>query len=303
MNQTVSRILHRPSVSAALAVALLLVACSVGSVLASSIRSRSDGPRMNREFVVEVVSSAPDQVTGGDARLHIDVPRTVPLHQVRVWANGSDVSDRFSAIPGTRTLTGVIDGLELGENTVTVVPNGRGRGRPRPVSLTLTNYPIIGPVFSGPNQYPFVCTVQNEGLGQALIDNEAEGFPVYATDGSGVPTGEIIGYSRDCSAQTLVQYVYKSTGGGFKPYTLGGDRPGDIAQTTTIDGLTVDYIVRWERGTINRFIYSVAMLAPGDTSPDDLDRSAYVVSGEDERFRIRNSDGHCHLEHDDVDSG
>ena len=32
------------------------------------------------EFAVAVVSSAPQQVTGGDARLHIQVPRTVPLH-------------------------------------------------------------------------------------------------------------------------------------------------------------------------------------------------------------------------------
>jgi hypothetical protein len=239
------------------------------------MHSRFEGQRANREFVVEVVSSAPEQVTGGDARLHIDVPRSVPLHHVGIWANGSDVSGRFSAIPGTRTLTGLIDGLQLGENTVTVAPNGRGRGRPRPVSLTLTNHPITGPVFSGPNQYPFVCTVQNHGLGQALVDNDAEGFPVYATDGSGVPTDEIIGYSRDCSAETSVQYVYKSTEGGFRPYSPGMDRPVDMAQTTTIDGLTVDYIVRWERGTINRFIYSVAMLAPGDTSPDDLDRSAW----------------------------
>jgi len=42
-----------------------------------------------------------------------------------------------------------------------------------------------------------------------------------------------------------------------------------------MDSLTVDYIVRWERGTINRFIYSIAMLAPADTSPDDLDKSAW----------------------------
>ena len=41
-------------------------------------------------FVVKVVSSAPDQVTGGDARLHIAVPRTVPPHQVEVWVNGAN---------------------------------------------------------------------------------------------------------------------------------------------------------------------------------------------------------------------
>ena len=37
-----------------------------------------------------------DQVTGGDARLHILVPRTVPLHQVEVWVNGVDQLSHFA---------------------------------------------------------------------------------------------------------------------------------------------------------------------------------------------------------------
>ena len=230
-------------------------------------------------FDVAVVSSAPDRVTGGDARLHIEVPQTVPLHQVRILVNGDDQRDHFSAIPGTRTLTGVVDGLVMGENTVAVAPNGnrwqRGQGRPDIVTLVLTNPPISGPVFSGPHQYPFVCTVQKHGLGQAIVDNDSEGFPVYATDGDGNPTGEIIGYSRDCSAETQVRYVYRSTGGGFKTYLSGDPKPADMAQTTTMDGETVDYFVRWERGTINRFIYSIAMLAPFDMDPGELDTSSW----------------------------
>ena len=46
--------------------------------------------------------------------------------------------------------------------------------------------------------------------------------------------------------------------------------------TTTLDGHTVPYIVRWERGTINRFIYSIAMLAPTtETDPTDPDDSLW----------------------------
>jgi hypothetical protein len=220
------------------------------------------------EFVVQVVSSAPDQVSGGDARLHVQVPRVVPPQQVVVLVNGEDQSQHFTLMPGTRTLTGVVDGLAVGENTVTVMPNGKGKGRPDSVDMALTNYPISGPIFSGPHQYPFVCTVQTSGLGQPLVDNDSTGIPVY-------DNGELIGYSMDCSVDTQVEYVYKNTAGDFVPYTLGGDRPEDMAQTTTIDGLTVDYIVRWERGTINRFIYSVAMLAPFDSSPQDLNRDAW----------------------------
>src|SRR5204863_4696754 len=45
----------------------------------------------------------------------------------------------------------------------------------------------------------------------------------------------------------------------FKPYTVGST-PADLATTTTTAGLTVPYIVRVERGTMNRGIYDVAVL-------------------------------------------
>jgi hypothetical protein len=257
---------------ALLALAIFLfVALLVAPAAANSGVPDGDRPA----FMAEVVSSAADQVTGGDARLHIEVPHTVPLHQVTVLVNGQDMTDHFSVIPETRTLTGVVDGLALGDNEVQVLPNGNGKGRPQPVTVTLTNFPITGPVFSGPHQEPFICSVQRHGLGQPLVDSDSYGFTVFATDGDGQPTDEVIGYSTDCTAETKVDFVYKSTAGGFKPYTPGGERPADMAQTTTMDGLTVDYIVRWERGTINRFIYSIAMLAPDDSGPDDLSRTAW----------------------------
>jgi hypothetical protein len=220
-------------------------------------------------FQISVVSSAADQVTGGDARLHVYVPRTVPFKQVRILVNGENQRSHFERIPGTRVLTGVIDGLEIGDNVVKVKRRGRGRGYPRPVRLTLTNYPITGPVISGPHQYPFVCTTMTQGLGQPIPDDAVTGTKVF-DDG-----GNLIGYSRNCSVETQVTYLYRTTAGDWEPYTPGGDRPADMATTTTIDGKTVDYVVRWERGTINRFLYSIAMLAPGDTGPDDLDRSAW----------------------------
>ncbi len=250
-----------------LRVAMVLV---VAFLVASPMLAKEKPP-----FVAEVVSSAADEVTGGDARLHITVPTVTPFHQVEVLVNGVNQADRFFRIDGTQILTGVIDGLALGDNTVVVKQHGNGKGLPEPAVLTLTSHPITGPVFSGPHQHPFMCSVQYHGLGQPLVDNPSEGFPVFATDPDGNPTDEIIGYSMNCSAETLVTYVYKSTGGGFMPYVLGEPRPADMAQTTTMDGQTVDYIVRWERGTINRFLYSIAMLAPFDESPGDLDTSAW----------------------------
>lgn len=219
-------------------------------------------------FKVDVVSSAPDQVSGGDARLHIEVPRTVPPHKVRVLVNGVDQGSQFSVVPGTRRLSGVVHGLEIGENTVRVEPNGRGKGRPAAVELVLTNYPVTGPIFSGPHQYPFVCTTMTQGLGQPIADDPATGTRV-------IVAGETVGYSRNCSAETRVDFVYRTTGGSWAPYTPGMARPGDMAQTTTSEGKTVDYIVRHERGTINRFLYSIAMLAPFDGDTETLNRDAW----------------------------
>ena len=73
----------------------------------------------------------------------------------------------------------------------------------------------------------------------------------------------------NCSAQTRVQYVYRTTGSTFvalpEPYSI---LPGDLAMTTTLTGATVPYIVRLETGTINRAIYQTAILHnPNDPAP------------------------------------
>jgi len=123
-----------------------------------------------------------------------------------------------------------------------------------------------GPIFSGPQQYPFVCRTEQSNLGQPLVDNhEGFGIPVSAEDDSGDKTATISGYCKDCNTFSRVDYFYRSNvDGKFIFMEDPSSPPADMDQTTTSDGLTVDYIVRWERGTINRFIYSIAMLAPFD---------------------------------------
>jgi hypothetical protein len=131
-------------------------------------------------------------------------------------------------------------------------------------------------------QYPFACTTEDAGLGQPLVDNQdGDGVPVFAEDQDGEPIREeehILGWSRDCELETRFDYVYFDEQGDRHDLRMDGDpapgeRPADLATTTTIDGDEVDHIVRWERGTINRFIYSVAMLAPWeevvDGAPDE----------------------------------
>src|SRR5262249_19551004 len=108
-------------------------------------------------------------------------------------------------------------------------------------TLDLINHPITGPIVSGEHLKPFTCMTSESGLGEPL--------------------------DADCSARTKVEYFYRSNAtaeGSFKPMTAPSERPADLAQTTTTEGKAVPYIVRVESGTINRAIYRIAMLEPGE---------------------------------------
>jgi hypothetical protein len=230
---------------------------------------------------IEILSSAADQVSGGDALVRVDFPGDDIKVNAVLLLNGADVTG--SLAPEGEALVGVVDGFALGDNLLQLKPSANANTVK--AELVARNHPASGPIFSGPQQQPFVCTTARTGLGQPLVDNQDEiGIPValedengnYPSDGRGYPTAgaEIVGWSKDCAGERLLDYVYRTTGGSFQPLNdPSGPLPSDIAMTTTLDGETVPYIVRWERGTNNRFIYSVAMLAPttesDPTAPDD----------------------------------
>ncbi len=240
---------HRP-------VRLIAAGAAVAALFATAVPAGAAPPDTGptAPFAVEVLSSPADLVSGDDARVAIDVPRRIPIKKVTVTVNGQDVTSAFAEDPpGSRRLEGVVTGLPIGDSNLEVRSNGNGAGRPS-ASLTLTNHPITGPMFSGPHQQPFVCaTAGHRG--------NAELGPV--TD------------SSNCTIDTVVSFKYRTTGGGWANYDPAGARPADMATTTTMDGDTVDYIVRWERGTINRFIYSIAVLSPSDQDVDTPDLSAW----------------------------
>jgi hypothetical protein len=235
---------------------------------------------------IQILSSAPDQVSGGDALVRVQFPGVSVPPQVILTLNGVNVTSSLTRPPGEAALVGVVSGFALGDNLLVLKANAKAMKVL--ASLTVTNHPLSGPIFSGPQQQPFVCTTARVGLGQPIIDNQDSiGIRVaqedangnYPRDGRGYPTAAatIIGYSKDCGAVRRIEYQYRTTGGQFLPLASpGGTLPVDIAMTTTLDGQTVPYIVRWERGTINRFVYSVAMLAPTtETDPDDPDDSLW----------------------------
>ncbi len=178
-------------------------------------------------LTLSLLSSRPDMVSGGDALVEVTAPAGTT--SVTLTAGGRDVSAALSAGPAPNTWRGLVTGLTVGKSELVA------RSGSKTAKLTVTDYPITGPIFSGPHLTPYECKTKESGLGDPL--------------------------DADCSAATKIDYFYRSSGtpAAFKPWPAGA-RPTDIRNTTTIDGKTVPYIFKVESGTINRTIYRLAIL-------------------------------------------
>jgi Tannase-like family of unknown function (DUF6351) len=193
-----------------------------------------------RLALITVSNSRPELVSGGEVLVRVDVPAGVRDSAVRVTADGRDVTSAFQA-QSDGSLLGLVTGLRVGRNALTATARGRF------ASLTVTDHPITGPVFSGRQQLPFFCETTSFGLAAAV--------------------------QPDCSAPTQISYEYFTTAGAFAPLADPSSRPADLA-TATVNGKTVPFIVRVETGTIDRAVYQTAALYDGhDPSPLQPDTS------------------------------
>jgi hypothetical protein len=247
-------------VSAKLAtVATLVAALLLASCGGSKEVDTTDAPDLEKPggaVSISVLSSPAQYVSGGDARIGISAPAGL-LDKLEVWING-ERSDADLVKVGD-TLQAVITGLRLGDNLVEV-RHRRGQGQGNNTAIALTNHAVTGPMWTGPQQVPFVCTtIQSAVARQPRVDSGSP--PGYrVTDAQ----GNLIGYSRDCSIDTFIAYHYRNTAGALVPLPADGSRPADMSTVTLADGRTVDFVVRREIGSINRFLYSIAMLAPAN---------------------------------------
>jgi len=196
--------------------------------------------------VLTALSTDPDLVTGGDVLLQVVVPTGTPRGDLRVRSGDRDVTAAFKPAPRSDTFVGLVSGLSLGPNDVEAEVGHLA------TTLRVTNYPITGPVISGPWQQPFICQ----------------------TDEFLLPDGSTLGPALDanCSARTVVQYIYKPVNAEdpakpFKPLSDPTKLPSDVAKTTTVAGATVNFIVRVETGTMNRGIYQNAILHDPTVDP------------------------------------
>jgi hypothetical protein len=223
----------------------------------------SDAGAADQKFHITVLSSRPEMVSGGDALVQVSVPPDAAIDQILIRLNGQDVTAMFYPEAAAHALIGIVTGLKAGENTLETFPDKKGQGRAADL-LRLKNYPITGPIFSGPQEHPFLCETQDF----KLPDGSSLGPPLDA----------------DCSVDTVVTYMYKSTaplpaaaagrrgpGINLKPLPSLTVLPQDVAWTTTTTGEKVPFVVRVETGTINRAIYQFAVLHhPSTGDPDPL---------------------------------
>jgi hypothetical protein len=209
-----------------------VLSCAIGVLLCAPAGALAD------DVTVETLSTHADRVSGGDVLVQISFVHPKQTQSFSANVDGRDVTSAFRPGGSPGTFVGLVTGLALGRNTLTV--EGKGLGKK---SLTITNYPITGPIVTGPPTQPFIC--------------ETHLFKL--PDGStltSVPSTDAF-----CSAPTKVTYVYVSTSGpGFKSLPSTASLPADVAMITTSAGVTVPYVVRVETGTMNRGIYQNAIL-------------------------------------------
>lgn len=213
--------------------------------------------RDSLQFEIRTLSNRADLVSGGDVLVEVQVPRFLDLDDAVISLNDLNITSVFKP-SGAHTLRGLVSGLDDGRNRL----EAGIRVFHRTVNfekLTVTNHPLGGPVFSGPQIQPWVCATPTPQPGSGSIPHtNPSGLTTLATD-------------AQCNIATEFRFWYKSTSAPatcsgiaganacFKPFDPAAPAL-DVAMTTTDKGLTVPFILRQERGTINRGIYDIAVL-------------------------------------------
>ena len=251
---------HR-RISRATLAALVLI----GVVAVTGI-TRANSDEDSHGFEIKTLSNRADLISGGDALVEVSVPQHVDLDKVVVSLNGRNITGSFTRNTDARTLRGLVTGLNDGENLITAgikVHHKVFRLEWDDVvtveKLKVTNHPIGGPVLSGNQIQPWICATPTAMPGNATTPHtNPSGLTTFATD-------------AQCNIATEFRFWYKPTSAPancagivganacFKLYNPASP-PADVSMTTTDRGVTVPFIVRRERGTIDRGIYDVAVL-------------------------------------------
>jgi hypothetical protein len=216
---------------------------------------------------IKTLSNRADLISGGDALVEIVLSKPKLADALRVQLNGRDISSAF-AVRVNRRILGLVTGLANGKNLLVA-----STSKSHAASLAITNHAIGGPVIAGPQTTPFVCATPTAQPATATSPaSNASGLTTTAVDAQCNIATETFLFYRTTAACTpgvlpdpspVTANSATAANSCFKRFTPG-TTPADLATTTTDLGVTVPYIVRVERGTIDRGIFDVAVLfTPG----------------------------------------
>jgi len=244
----------------AVAATFALVAGSTSCTSEDPTTDLPDGVQLQTLVQLKTLSNRADLISGGDALVEAILHSGLSFRQLSITVDGRDVTPAF-AVRGDGRIVGVISGLAEGPSKVVA----RLMGRPA-AALVITNHRIGGPVIAGPQVTPFVCATP--------LARPTQG-DIPGTNTSGLSTEA---FDAQCNIATEVKLFYRTSNptclnvvpdpnppavpnanACFKLYNPAAP-PADVAMTTTDTGVTVPYIVRVERGTLNRGIYDIAVL-------------------------------------------
>src|SRR5437763_5897783 len=164
---------------------------SVATLASSVLAAHAAPPAQANDNLTEirVLSNRADLISGGDALVEILLPAKAKARpdQVKVDVDGRDVTSAF-VVRADGRFYGLVDGLPNGESVLRAqVPNGPG------ARITITNHPIGGPIISGPQVEPWICSTDSApSLGPAL--------------------------DEQCNAPTQYRYMYRTATGQFLTY-------------------------------------------------------------------------------------
>ena len=216
------------------------------------------------------LSNRADLVSGGSALVEVKVPSTVSATSLKVDRDGTDITSLFVTRADGR-IVGLVTGLVNGNNTITASSTSNTFQGAR---LVINNHNIGGPVLLASQTTPWICAtpVATAAVGNTPATN-ASGLSTAATDAQCniatefklwyrtlTPVSINSGADGNCVFVLPDQSATTPAFSCFQPYVAGTTPAASVASTTTSAGVTLPYIVRVERGTINRGIYDIAVL-------------------------------------------
>jgi hypothetical protein len=199
--------------------ALALVGCG-----GNSPGAPSPGPVVIVEDTAQlrVLSNRPDLVSAGDVLVEVILDDAAAAGELVLLRNGSDVTSVLQATADDPLrLLGVVDGLAVGDNTLSINIGN---------DITVVNHPSGGPVFTGPHIQPWKCQ-------DTAVDEDCNQPVEY----------------------TWLYKSTNPLSPGLQPYDPETP-PDDVAMTTTDTDETLPFIVRQELGYQARDQYTIFTL-------------------------------------------